>query len=52
MVNDNFKLPRAAFVNKFIPKNKFYEKAALKYRRSPGNINWLKAPSASQRQPR
>jgi len=29
MVNDNFKLPRAAFVNKFIPKNKFYEKAAL-----------------------
>jgi len=29
MVNDNFKLPRAAFVNKFIPKNKFYEKAVL-----------------------
>jgi hypothetical protein len=29
MGNDNFKLPRAAFVNKFIPKNKFYEKAAL-----------------------
>jgi len=29
MVNDNFKLPRAAFVNKFIPKNKFYDKAAL-----------------------
>jgi len=29
MVNDNFKLPKAAFVNKFIPKNKFYEKAAL-----------------------
>lgn len=29
MVDDNFKLPRAAFVNKFIPKNKFYEKAAL-----------------------
>lgn len=29
MANDNFKLPRAAFVNKFIPKNKFYEKAAL-----------------------
>lgn len=29
MVNDNFKLPRAAFVNKFIPKSKFYEKAAL-----------------------
>lgn len=29
MVNDNFKLPKVAFVNKFIPKNKFYEKAAL-----------------------
>jgi len=29
MGSDNFKLPRAAFVNKFIPKNKFYEKAAL-----------------------
>jgi hypothetical protein len=29
MANDNFKLPPAAFVNKFIPKNKFYEKAAL-----------------------
>lgn len=29
MVSDNFKLPKAAFVNKFIPKNKFYEKAAL-----------------------
>jgi hypothetical protein len=29
MANDNFKLPRAAFVNKFIPKNKFYEKSAL-----------------------
>ena len=29
MVNDNFKLPRSSFVNKFIPKNKFYEKAAL-----------------------
>ena len=28
-MNDNFKLPRAAFVNKFIPKNKFYEKAVL-----------------------
>jgi hypothetical protein len=28
-MNDNFKLPAAAFVNKFIPKNKFYEKAAL-----------------------
>ena len=29
MVNDNFKLPRAAFVNKFIPKSKFYAKTAL-----------------------
>ena len=29
MANDNFKLPRAAFVNKFIPKSKFYEKATL-----------------------
>ncbi len=29
MTNDNFQLPRAAFVNKFIPKNKFYEKAVL-----------------------
>lgn len=29
MMNDNFKLPRAAFVNKFIAKNKFYEKSAL-----------------------
>jgi hypothetical protein len=29
MVTDNFKLPRASFVNKFVPKNKFYEKAAL-----------------------
>ena len=29
MVKDNFKLPKAAFVNKFIAKNKFYEKAAL-----------------------
>lgn len=28
-MNDNFKLPRAAFVNKFIPKSKFYEKAVL-----------------------
>ena len=26
MVKDNFKLPKAAFVNKFIAKNKFYEK--------------------------
>jgi len=26
---DNLKLPRAAFVNKFVPKNKFYEKTAL-----------------------
>jgi hypothetical protein len=29
MAIDNFKLPRAAFVNKFIPKSKFYEKTAL-----------------------
>jgi len=29
MATDNFKLPKAAFVNKFIAKNKFYEKAAL-----------------------
>ena len=29
MANDNFKLPKTAFVNKFIPKSKFYEKAAL-----------------------
>ncbi len=29
MGNDSLKLPRAAFVNKFIPKNKFYEKAAV-----------------------
>lgn len=29
MVNDNFKLPKTAFVNKFIAKTKFYEKAAL-----------------------
>ena len=29
MGSDNLKLPRAAFVNKFIPKNKFYEKTAL-----------------------
>jgi hypothetical protein len=29
MANGTFKLPPAAFVNKFIPKNKFYEKAAL-----------------------
>lgn len=29
MVSDNFKLPKAAFVNKFIAKTKFYEKAAL-----------------------
>lgn len=28
-MNDNFKLPGATFVNKFIPKNKFYEKAVL-----------------------
>jgi len=28
MSSDNFKLPRTAFVNKFIAKNKFYEKAA------------------------
>lgn len=32
MGNDNLKLPRDAFVNKFIPKNKFYEKAALNSR--------------------
>lgn len=29
MVNDNFKLPKTAFVNKFIAKTKFYEKAAI-----------------------
>lgn len=29
MSSDNLKLPRAAFVNKYVPKNKFYEKAAL-----------------------
>jgi hypothetical protein len=29
MANGTFKLPPAAFVNKFISKNKFYEKAAL-----------------------
>ncbi|MBP7652164.1 DUF4391 domain-containing protein [Candidatus Dependentiae bacterium] len=29
MSSDNLKLPREAFVNKFIAKNKFYEKAAL-----------------------
>lgn len=29
MANDNFKLPKTAFVNKFIAKSKFYEKAAL-----------------------
>jgi len=29
MNSDNLKLPRAALVNKFIPKNKFYEKTAL-----------------------
>ena len=29
MVNDNFRLPKTAFVNKFIAKAKFYEKAAL-----------------------
>jgi len=29
MVKDNFKLPKAAFVNKFIAKNKFYEKTVL-----------------------
>src|SRR3989338_617219 len=29
MVNDNFRLPKTAFVNKFIAKTKFYEKAAL-----------------------
>lgn len=29
MSSDNLKLPRAAFVNKFIAKNKFYEKSAL-----------------------
>lgn len=28
-MNDGIKLPREAFVNKFIPKSKFYEKAAL-----------------------
>lgn len=28
-MNGEFKLPRAAFVNKFIAKNKFYEKSAL-----------------------
>ena len=33
IMNDEFKLPRAAFVNKFIPKNKFYEKAALSAKR-------------------
>lgn len=29
MVNDNFRLPKTSFVNKFIAKSKFYEKAAL-----------------------
>ena len=29
MVKDNFKLPKAAFVNKFIAKNKFHEKTVL-----------------------
>ena len=29
MIHDNFKLPEAAFVNKFIAKTKFYEKSAL-----------------------
>lgn len=29
MVNDNLKLPKDAFVNKFIAKTKFYEKANL-----------------------
>ncbi|HOD55578.1 MAG TPA: DUF4391 domain-containing protein [Candidatus Cloacimonadota bacterium] len=28
-MNDNLKLPKEAFVNKFIPKNKFYEKLNL-----------------------
>ena len=29
MIIDNFKLPRDAYVKKFIPKNKFYEKSAI-----------------------
>ena len=29
MGSDTFKLPREAFVNKFIPKTKFYEKATI-----------------------
>lgn len=29
MASDSFKLPKAAFVNKFIAKNKFYEKASF-----------------------
>ena len=29
MKPDNLKFPKKAYVNKFIPKNKFYGKAAL-----------------------